>query len=119
MLEVKDFGVGITEENRKLIFESNVTTYETMDYSTKKPYDFNAGGKGFDLLRMKIFSERHHFKIRMDSRRCAFLSEDDDLCPGDVAGCGHCGSVADCIESGGTTVTVQFYAVDPLPSEDR
>ena len=73
MLEVKDYGVGITEENRKLIFESNVTTYETMDYATKKPYDFNAGGKGFDLLRMKIFSERYHFKIGMDSRRCAFI----------------------------------------------
>ena len=102
LLEVKDYGVGITEENRKLIFESNVTTYETMDYATKKPYDFNAGGKGFDLLRMKIFSERYHFKIDMDSRRCVHLPEDDDLCPGDVAGCGHCGSIDDCIESGGT-----------------
>jgi hypothetical protein len=45
LLEVRDFGVGITKENQTRIFEGFFTTQETLDYSSKKPYDFNAGGK--------------------------------------------------------------------------
>ena len=37
-------------------------------YSSKRAFDFNAGGKGADLLRMKIFAERYGFKIKMDLR---------------------------------------------------
>ena len=77
-LEVRDFGIGITAENQKLIFESHVTTSEPLEYATRKPYDFLAGGKGFYLLRMKIFSERYHFSIRMRSNRCIYLPEDKD-----------------------------------------
>jgi PAS domain S-box-containing protein len=111
-LEVKDFGVGITEENRRLIFESYITTHETMQYSTRKPYDFNAGGKGFDLLRMKIFSERYNFRIDMTSARCSFIPGDEDLCPGDIKKCSHCGSEKDCLDSGGTSVVIRFPPVD-------
>jgi PAS domain S-box-containing protein len=107
-LEVKDFGVGITGENQRLIFDSNVTTAETSQYASKKPYDFGAGGKGFDLLRMKIFSERHDFTIRMISSRCVFIPNDEDLCPGKILDCEHCRAEQDCIRSGGTTVTVGF-----------
>jgi PAS domain S-box-containing protein len=107
-LEIKDFGVGITEENRRLIFESYITTRETLQYSTRKPYDFNAGGKGFDLLRMKIFSERYNFIINMTSSRCIYIPVDDDICPGDVKNCGYCSTEKDCLKSGGTTVTVRF-----------
>ncbi len=106
--EVKDFGVGITAENQKLIFESQVTTAESLQYATRNPYDFHAGGKGFDLLRMKIFSERYHFSIRMRSSRCIYIPEDKDLCPGDIQSCGHCQTPEDCIRSGGTTMTVNF-----------
>ena len=107
-LEVKDFGVGITAENQKLIFESQVTTDEPLQYATRKPYDFHAGGKGFDLLRMKIFSERYHFSIRMRSSRCIYIPEDKDLCPGDTRQCLYCQTPEDCIRSGGTTMTVNF-----------
>ncbi len=112
VFEVKDFGVGITEDNQRLIFESNFTTYETMQYSSKNKYDFNAGGKGFDLLRMKIFSERYNFKIRMTSNRCRFIPRDEDLCPGNVEDCSYCQNIEDCLDSGGTTMIVQFFPVE-------
>ena len=107
-LEVRDFGIGITAENQKLIFGSQVTTAEPLQYATRKPYDFHAGGKGFDLLRMKIFSERYHFSIRMRSKRCIYIPEDTDSCPGDIDACRHCQTLEDCIRSGGTTMTVNF-----------
>jgi len=108
VFEVKDFGVGITDDNQRLIFESNFTTYETMQYSSRNKYDFNAGGKGFDLLRMKIFSERYNFKIRMTSNRCRFIPRDEDLCPGNIEDCSCCKTIEDCLDTGGTTMIVQF-----------
>ena len=113
-LEIKDFGVGITEENQRLIFESNFTTRETMHYSSRQPYDFYAGGKGFDLLRMKIFSEKYGFNIRMTSSRCRFIPKDEDMCPGDIINCSYCKSDEDCFNSGGTTVVLQFTAADGI-----
>ncbi len=107
--EVRDFGVGITADNQRLMFESNFTTRETMQYSSRKPFDFNAGGKGFDLLRMKIFSERYHFEIRMISRRCLFIPQDENICPGKIENCKHCKTVQDCLNSGGTAMTVSFF----------
>ncbi|MFH0998989.1 MAG: GAF domain-containing protein [Pseudomonadota bacterium] len=107
-LDIRDHGVGITVENQKFIFESHVTTSEPLQYATRKPYDFHAGGKGFDLLRMKIFSERYHFSIRMRSNRCIYIPEDKDQCPGDIDACHHCYTPEDCIRSGGTTMTVNF-----------
>ena len=117
-LEVQDWGVGITADNRRLIFENYFSARETMDYATRSPYEFEAGGKGFDLLRMKIFSERYGFDIRLDSRRCTFLPGDADRCPGEIADCLHCAIPQDCFASGGTTVTVQFppAAQDPPQS---
>lgn len=106
--EVRDFGVGITQENRLLIFESNFSTRETMQYSSGHPYDFNAGGKGFDLLRMKIFSERYDFSISMKSERCGFIPGDANICPGDIRKCEHCRTPEDCFHSGGTSVSVRF-----------
>jgi PAS domain S-box-containing protein len=119
-LVVADTGVGITPENQALIFENYFTTYETMQYSSRRPFDFAAGGKGFDLLRMKIFSERYHFTIRIESRRCAFLSDAASPCPGSVTRCENCRKPADCAESGGTVVRVIFPPVGvPLPGADN
>lgn len=68
-LIVEDNGIGISEADQRLVFASNFTTRETEQYASKKPYDFKAGGRGFDLLRMKIFSERYGFSIQLDSRK--------------------------------------------------
>ncbi len=116
-LEVKDYGVGITEENQRLIFENYFTSYEPMQYSSRRPYDFNAGGKGFDLLRMKIFSERYGFELKMASERCAHLPDEKQTGPGSVDFCAGCNSTADCLESGGTTMTVIFSGAKAGPEK--
>ena len=108
VLTVRDFGVGVTAEQRLLLFESYFSAVDPMHYATKKPYDFNAGGKGFDLLRMKIFSERYHFAIDMATTRCKYIPSQEDVCPGRIEDCPHCRSETDCLESGGTTVSVRF-----------
>jgi signal transduction histidine kinase len=108
VLEVADFGVGITEENQKRIFEGFFSTRDTLNYSSKRPFDFNAGGKGADLLRMKIFSERYHFKIDLKSSRCAFIPKDSDACPGKISACPHCQEGRGCHQSAATIFTLYF-----------
>ena len=107
-LIVTDYGIGFTKEKLHLIFENYFSPPESMDYSTKNPYDFNAGGRGFDLLRIKIFSERYHFKIWIDSTRCGNIPEDNDICPGDIHLCRACTTIDDCFNSGGTSVHIKF-----------
>ncbi|MGD2185575.1 MAG: PAS domain S-box protein [Desulfobacterales bacterium] len=110
--EVKDNGIGISEENLRLIFENYFISYDTMQYSTRQPYDFKAGGKGFDLLRMKIFSERYNFKIKMTSQPCNLIDAEGHKCPGNIADCVPAADEKNCRNSGGTTVTVQFYPAE-------
>lgn len=117
-LLVKDTGIGISEENQRLIFENYFTAYETMQYSSRNPYDFGAGGKGFDLLRMRIFSERYDFKLKMKSQRCRLLPDGTEACAGYIENCVHSGQAEDCLDSGGTTVTVQFQPAERF-AEDR
>jgi signal transduction histidine kinase len=117
-LEVKDNGVGISTENQRLIFENYFTAHETMQYSTRKPYDFKAGGRGFDLLRMKIFSERYNFKLQMASKPCRFDKQNEYPCPGNMEDCEYATALEDCDRSGGTTVTVQFPAADRIEKVD-
>ena len=107
-LEISDFGVGLTEENQKIAFESIFTARDTLQYSSKKPFDFNAGGKGFDLFKMNIYAQRYQFKIKMISTRCKYIPRDEDICPGDIKNCGFCTSEQDCAVSGGTVMTVGF-----------
>ncbi len=110
-LEVRDFGVGITEENQTRIFEGFFATQETIDYSSKRPFDFNAGGKGADLLRMKIFSERYNFKIDMVTSRCRYIPKESDACAGRISECSFCTKKEDCHLSGGTAFRLQFPGV--------
>lgn len=117
-LKIKDNGIGITLENQRLIFENYFTSYDTLQYSSRKPYDFGAGGKGFDLLRMKIFSERYHFKLQLDSERCGHIPEDRDPCPGKIDECLRSQKMEDCQDSGGTTVVVQFYPADRFSKDN-
>jgi len=113
LLIVRDYGVGIPEEAQKRIFEGFFTTRDTLAYSSKRPFDFNAGGKGADLLRMKIFSERYHFQIHMASTRCKHLPAESDVCPGRISQCPICSKIEDCHQSGGTIFTVYFPSADP------
>jgi PAS domain S-box-containing protein len=114
-LSVHDYGVGIIEENQRRIFEGFFTTLDTLDYSSKQPFDFNAGGKGADLLRMKIFSERYHFTITMESIRCRFIPKESDMCPGRISECRFCETREDCFHSGETTFSLYF---PPAPEKD-
>ena len=107
-LIVTDYGIGFTKENLHLIFKNYFTPPDSIDYSTKKPYDFNAGGRGFDLLRIKIFSEQYHFKIWIDSNRCGIIPNNNDICPGDIHLCRACATPDDCFNSGGTSIHIKF-----------
>ena len=55
-LEIRDTGVGIDPELQRQLFFGFVHAGSTDDYSTGRPYDFGAGGKGLDLQRIKLFS---------------------------------------------------------------
>jgi hypothetical protein len=118
-LLVQDAGIGIVEEHRKRIFEGFFPTQETSNYSSKKPYDFNAGGKGADLLRLKIFSERYNFKFDMSSERCRYMPLSSDLCPGNISHCHFCYSAKDCITSGGTVFKAVFQLYDSKNIEEN
>ena len=109
-LIITDYGIGFTKEKLYLIFRNYFTPPESIEYSTKDPYDFNAGGRGFDLLRIKIFSESYQFKIWIDSNRCSVIPNDDDICPGDVLLCQACTTQNDCFNSGGTSIHIRFQS---------
>ncbi|OGR31377.1 MAG: hypothetical protein A3J80_04600 [Desulfobacula sp. RIFOXYB2_FULL_45_6] len=103
--------MGIESDAQKRIFEGFFTTQETLLYSTKTPFAFNAGGKGADLLRMKIFSDRHGFVLKMESQRCRFLLKNEgSVCPGDIEKCEFCKTIDDCLGSGYSVFTVFFPA---------
>ena len=108
LLQVHDYGIGIPEEAQKRVFEGFVSTRDTMAYSTRKPFDFMAGGKGADLLRMKIFSERYRFTLELRSKRCDFLASEGSVGPGRISRCSRCSSVENCHKRGGTTFTLYF-----------
>jgi signal transduction histidine kinase len=108
LLKVQDFGIGITEENQKSIFDGLFHTQETELYTSKRPYEFNAGGKGLDLLRMKVYGRRFGFDLSMESRRCTHVPTDRDLCPGRISACHNCERPEDCFTSGGTTFCISF-----------
>ncbi len=118
VLEVRDWGVGITPENQPLIFKGPFTTQETLHYSSRRPYDFNAGGKGLDLFRAKVFSERYGFDIKMESDRCVYIPREQDMCPGEITRCPHCHSPEDCFASGGTRVVLEFPAAPGQGKKD-
>ena len=107
-LIIQDSGIGLTREKRQLILKNFFTPPESVNYATKNPYDFNAGGRGFDLLRIKLFSERYPYSLTIDSTRCPVIPEDTDLCPGDIARCTACKTPEDCFHSGGTAVHIKF-----------
>ncbi len=109
LLHIIDEGIGITEENQGYIFDGLFPARETELYASKKPYDFGAGGKGLDLLRMKVYGQRFGFDLSMKSKRCLHIPTDRDLCPGDIFRCPHVRDAKECAASGGTTFTITFH----------
>ncbi len=79
---------------------------DTENYSSGRPYSFNAGGKGIDLLRIRMFSELYGFKLSFTSQRCPYLTESDEAMPGNVELCVHCHTIEDCTKNGGSEFTV-------------
>ena len=110
LLKVRDFGIGITEENQKSIFDGLFHTQETDLYTSRKPYDFNAGGKGLDLLKMKVYGRGFGFDLSVESRRCVHLPTDRNVCPGRISACPHCQGPEDCLSHGESTFCVSFPA---------
>lgn len=110
LLQVEDRGVGITAADREFIFKAFYHTQSTSSYATKQPFDFNAGGKGLELMRLKVLSEEGHFDISFESRRCVYIPTNRDHCPGRISLCPHVSDVEGCRKSGGTTFSVLFRA---------
>jgi signal transduction histidine kinase len=109
-LKVMDFGVGITKENQRHLFNGLFHTIDTELYTSQKPYDFGAGGKGLDLLRIKTYGRRFGFDVSAGSQRCTYLPTERDLCPGKISECPHCRVRQDCLNSGGSTFCLTFTA---------
>jgi len=107
-LSFQDYGIGITEQNQKMIFGGFFHNRETSMYSSKNRYHFYAGGTGADLLRTKVFSERYKFRVGFESRRCRFLPKDEDACPGRISECPFVKARGECFSSGGSTFNLAF-----------
>jgi len=107
-LKVQDFGIGITKENQRHLFDGFFHMQDTQLYASKEPYAFAAGGKGLDLLKMKVYSKRFGFDISVGSHRCIHLPKEGDLCPGKISLCKYCKQPEDCLSSGGSTFCLSF-----------
>ena len=115
IVEVRDTGIGITTESRHQIFGGFYYAQDTDFYATKKPFDFGAGGKALDLLRIKIFGEIYNFKVDCETARCRYIPLETDLCPGIISDCAHVDSKEQCAKSGGSV----FRLVFPQPDSQR
>jgi len=82
-----------------------------MNYCSKNPYEFNAGGSGSDLLRIKIFSEVHGFSLGFSSIRCKYLPSEMDCCPGKISSCRFARDKNECFTSGGSEFFVKVPVV--------
>lgn len=111
-------GSPITEKDKELIFEGFYPVQDTEDYSSGRPYSFNAGGKGIDLLRIRMFSELYRFKLSFKSERCKHLTNSEETFPGNVDHCEHCKTRKDCANSGGSEFVVDFPLADSKAVEN-
>ena len=111
--------MGIEKDHQQRIFEGFFATQETLLYATKTPFEFNAGGKGADLLRMKLFSQRLGFTLDMASERCAYILVHGEPCPGDILSCRFCKTQGDCLNSGHSVFSVWFPPGDGKKTFDK
>ena len=114
-VHVVDTGVGISDQDQPYIFDGLFHATETDLYTSKRPYDFGAGGKGLELLKVKVYSKRYGFEVSMSSKRCAHVPTEGDLCPGDAASCPYVQSVEGCGTTCGSTFSLSFRAPSDEP----
>lgn len=107
IFKVKDSGIGIPDKDKELIFQGFYPVQETEDYSSGRPYSFNAGGKGIDLLRIRMYSELYEFKLSFTSKRCPYFGSDGKTC-GNVEFCNQSNSQDGCFQNGGSEFIVDF-----------
>ncbi|HMK33453.1 MAG TPA: GAF domain-containing protein [Desulfomonilaceae bacterium] len=107
LLKVKDTGIGIPDKDKEMIFQGFYPVQETENYCSGRPYSFNAGGKGIDLLRIRMFSELYGFRLSFTSQRCPHLLADEQM-PGNIDLCRHCHRPDDCANNGGSEFVVDF-----------
>ena len=109
-IEFRDYGVGITGENQKLIFSGFFPTQATEAYASKNPYAFNAGGAGVDLLRIRTFADELNFTVDFESYRCPSLEKAGGACPGKISSCPYVSDWSECLNHGGSTFWISFPA---------
>lgn len=107
-VEFRDSGVGITRENQRTIFSGFCPTQDCGAYASKLPYNFNAGGAGVDLFRIKTFADELDFKVDFKSRRCPALENTGQDCPGRISRCTWVRKPSECLDQGGSTFAVIF-----------
>ncbi|MFH1137225.1 MAG: sensor histidine kinase [Pseudomonadota bacterium] len=112
VLEINDYGVGLDRDLQGEVFHGFVHAGATADYSTGRPWEFGAGGRGLDLPRIKVFSEKYGFGFYFSSRPCPHAAEPG--CPGDVSACGPVSGPEECRVAGETVFTFEF----PLGGRD-
>jgi PAS domain S-box-containing protein len=108
LLRVEDRGVGILREDQPFIFQAFHHTQDTEHYSTMKPFDFNAGGKGLELMQLKMYADEGFLDIKWETVRCRYLPTHREHCPGSIPMCEHVEDERGCRESGGSTFSVLF-----------
>jgi len=111
---IRDHGVGISSANLPHVFEGFFHTQDTERYSSRRPFDFDAGGKGLDLLRIRAIAERYAWDLSLDSVRCRFIPSDADACPGRISDCAHCVTATTCHDSGWTEVRLVVPTASPI-----
>jgi PAS domain S-box-containing protein len=118
-IDFQDFGVGITPENQKWIFGGFFHTQDTQNYASKKPYSFNAGGAGADLLRAKVLSEKLNLRLEFSSARCRYLRSDEAECPGRISLCPFVKGRQHCLSSGESlfSLLLPINSAQPRPVE--
>ena len=115
IFKVKDTGIGIPDKDKELIFQGFYPVQDTNSYATRKPYSFNAGGKGIDLLRIRMWSELYEFNLSFTSRRCPHIAAAGETWSGDQDFCEQCKAQGECAETSGSEFVVDF----PLADSER
>ena len=109
LLEVRDHGVGIPAGEEEFVFDGFHHIQETDEYSSKRPYEFGAGGKGLELLKLRVLSEIYPVDISVQSRRCIHMPKPSDQCPGRISACTGAKDLDGCKDASETVFSVTFH----------